>query len=65
MNSNIEAKLAALREATVRADDTIEAQGKAITAQELTIQAQRTVIDLLHAEIGRMEREIVELRAAL
>ena len=43
--------LAKHREASARADDTID--------------AQREVIDLLHARIGQMERQIEELRAAL
>ena len=41
------------------------AQREAIAAQKLTMEAQREVIDLLHAQIGRMERQMEELRAAL
>lgn len=55
---NVEAKLAALREASVRADDTI-------AALQTVITTQREVIDLLHAKIGHMERQMDELRAAL
>jgi uncharacterized coiled-coil protein SlyX len=65
MTMNVEAKLAALREATVRADDTIQAQATAIGSLQLTITTQREVIDMLHAKIGHMERQMDELRAAL
>ena len=57
--------LAKHREASARADDTIDAQRETIAAQRLTIEAQREVIDLLHAQIGRMESNLQELRAAL
>jgi len=50
--------LARYKEATVRSDDTI-------IALEKVIVAQREVIDLLHAQIGRMEHQMEELRAAL
>ena len=50
--------LARYKEATVRSDDTI-------IALEKVIVAQREVIDLLHAQIGRMEGQLGELRAAL
>ena len=62
---NTEVTLAKYREACARADDTIDAQREAIAAQKLTMEAQREVIDLLHAQIGRMERQMEELRAAL
>jgi hypothetical protein len=50
--------LARYKEATVRSDDTI-------IALEKVIVAQREVIDLLHAQIGRMEGQLGELRAEL
>ena len=50
--------LAKYKEASIRADDTIAALDRVVTAQ-------REVIDLLHAQIGRMERQMEELRAAL
>jgi hypothetical protein len=31
----------------------------------MTMQTQQNVIDLLHAQIGRMEGQLGELRAAL
>ena len=46
------------KEATVRSDDTI-------VALEKVVLAQREVIDLLHAQIGRMEGQMAESRAAL
>ena len=57
--------LAKHREASVRADDTIDAQRETIASQRITMEAQREVIDLLHAKIGEMERQMEELRAAL
>lgn len=50
--------LARYKEATIRADETI-------AALERTVTVQREVIDLLHAQIGRMENQLQELRAAL
>lgn len=50
--------LAKYKEASIRADDTI-------TALERTVTVQREIIDLLHAQIARMERQMEELRAAL
>jgi hypothetical protein len=50
--------LARYKEATVRSDDTI-------IALEKVIVAQREVIDLLHKQIGKMECQMEELRAAL
>lgn len=46
------------KEATIRSDDTI-------VALEKVVLTQREVIDLLHAQIGRMEGQLAELRAAL
>jgi hypothetical protein len=46
------------KESTLRSDDTI-------VALEKVVLAQREVIDLLHAQIGRMEGQLAELRAAL
>ena len=62
---NADVLLAKYREACSRADDTIDAQRETIAAQRITLEAQREVIDLLHAQIGRMERQMEELRAAL
>ena len=50
--------LAKYKEASIRADDTI-------AALDRTVAVQREVIDLLHAQIGRMESQLQELRAAL
>ena len=50
--------LAKYKEASIRADDTI-------AALERTVTVQREIIDLLHAQIGRMESQLQELRAAL
>ena len=58
-------QLARYKEAAARADDTIDAQRDTIAAQKLSLEAQRQVIDLLHQCIGKMERQIEELRAAL
>jgi len=46
------------KEATIRSDETI-------VALERVVVTQREVIDLLHAQIGRMEGQLSELRAAL
>ena len=46
------------KEAAIRADETI-------SALQTVIAAQRQVIDLLHAKIGQLERQMDELRAAL
>lgn len=51
-------QLARYKEAVVRSDDQI-------AALEKVIAAQREVIDLLHAQIGKLERQMDELRAAL
>jgi len=58
MTSQEQVQLARYKEATIRADDTI-------AALERTVLVQREVIDLLHIQIGRMERQMEELRAAL
>jgi uncharacterized coiled-coil protein SlyX len=51
-------QFARYKEAVVRSDDTI-------AALEKVVAAQREVIDLLHAQIGKMESNLEELRAAL
>lgn len=51
-------QFARYKEAVVRSDDTI-------AALEKVVAAQREVIDLLHAQIGKMESSLEELRAAL
>jgi len=51
-------QFARYKEAVVRSDDTI-------AALEKVVAAQREVIDLLHAQIGKMESNLQELRAAL
>lgn len=58
MTPQEQVQLARYKEATVRLDDTI-------VALEKVIVAQREVIDLLHAKIGMMEREMSELRLAV
>ena len=58
MTPQEQVQLARYKEATVRADETI-------AALERTVTVQREVIDLLHAQIGRMENQLQELRAAL
>lgn len=58
MDAAMRVSLAKYKEATIRADDTI-------AALERTVTVQREVIDLLHAQIGRMESNLQELRAAL
>ena len=40
-------------------------KNQAISALEKVIETQREVIDLLHAQIGKMEHQMAELRAAL
>ena len=50
--------LAKHREASARADDTIAALNQTVTVQ-------REIIDLLHKQIGKMEHQMEELRAAL
>ena len=62
---NADVLLAKYREACSRADDTIDAQRETIAAQRLKMEAQREVIDLLHKQIGKMEHQMEELRAAL
>lgn len=46
------------KEAAIRADETI-------SALQTVIAAQRQVIDLLHAKIGQLERELFEVKGAL
>jgi uncharacterized coiled-coil protein SlyX len=58
MTPQEQVQLARYKEATVRSDDTI-------AALEKVVAAQREVIDLLHAQIGKMESNLQELRAAL
>ena len=58
MTPQEQVQLARYKEATVRSDDTI-------IALEKVIVAQREVIDLLHKQIGKMEHQMEELRAAL
>ena len=58
MENALQVSLAKYKEASIQADDQI-------AALEKVIAAQREVIDLLHAQIGRMERQMEELRAAL
>ena len=58
MDAAMRVSLAKYKEATIRADDTI-------AALERTVTVQREIIDLLHAQIGRMENNLQELRAAL
>jgi uncharacterized coiled-coil protein SlyX len=58
MVMNIEAMLAKYKEASVRADETIEALND-------TVKVQRQVINLLHEKIGAMEKEIAQLQEAL
>lgn len=58
MTNHEQVQLAKYKEAVVRSDDTI-------AALEKVVAAQREVIDLLHAQIGRMESNLQELRAAL
>lgn len=55
---NLEVQLAKYKEAVVRSDDQI-------AALEKVIAAQREVIDLLHAQIGRMEQQVEELKIAV
>lgn len=58
MTPQEQVQLARYKEATMRADETI-------AALERTVTVQREVIDLLHAQIGRMESQLQELRAAI
>ena len=58
MTNTEQVQFARYKEAVVRSDDTI-------AALERVIVVQREVIDLLHAQIGKMEGELSELRAAL
>jgi len=58
MENALQVSLAKYKEASIRADDQI-------AALEKVIAAQREVIDLLHAQIGKLERQMDELRAAL
>ena len=58
MTPQEQVQFARYKEATMRSDDTI-------VALEKVVVAQREVIDLLHAQIGRMECQLAELRAAL
>lgn len=56
--SNTEVMLAKYKEASFRADEMIE-------ALQRTAELQQTVIEMLHKEIGRLERLIGELKAAI
>ena len=58
MTPTEQVQFARYKEAVVRSDDTI-------AALEKVVAAQREVIDLLHAQIGKMENNLEELRAAL
>jgi len=58
MTPQEQVQFARYKEAVVRSDDTI-------AALEKVVAAQREVIDLLHAQIGKMENNLEELRAAL
>ena len=58
MTPQEQVQLARYKEATMRADETIAALERAVTVQ-------REVIDLLHAQIRKMEGKMEELRAAL
>jgi uncharacterized coiled-coil protein SlyX len=58
MTNTEQVQFARYKEAVVRSDDTI-------AALEKVIAAQREVIDLLHKQIGKMEHQMEELRAAL
>jgi uncharacterized coiled-coil protein SlyX len=51
-------QFARYKEAVIRSDDTI-------AALEKVVAAQREVIDLLHAQIGRMEQQVEELKIAV
>lgn len=53
-----ETLLAKYKEASVRADETIEALQK-------SVQLQDTVITMLHAEVSRLQQLVAEMRAAL
>jgi uncharacterized coiled-coil protein SlyX len=58
MTNTEQVQFARYKEAVVRSDDTIN-------ALERVIVVQREVIDLLHAQIGKMEGQMAELQAAL
>lgn len=58
MTPQEQVQFARYKEAVVRSDDTI-------AALERVIVVQREVIDLLHAQIGKMEGQMAELQAAL
>lgn len=53
-----ETLLAKYKEASVRADETIE-------ALQRSVQLQDTVINMLHAEVNRLQQLVSEMRAAL
>jgi uncharacterized coiled-coil protein SlyX len=65
MTQEEQVQFARYKEATLRADSTITAQRETIAALNITLQTQRHLIDLLHAQIGKMEGQMEELRAAL
>lgn len=56
--SSPEVMLAKYKEASVRADETIDALNE-------TVKVQRQVIELLHQKIGQLDRELNETRGAL
>ena len=58
MTPQEQVQLARYKKAALRSDDTI-------IALEKVIVAQREVIDLLHKQIGKLEHQMEELRAAL
>lgn len=53
-----ETLLAKYKEASVRADETIE-------ALQRSVQLQDTVISMMQAELNRLQQLVAELRAAL
>jgi hypothetical protein len=65
MTQEEQVQFARYKEATLRADDTIDAQGKTIGAYKITMQTQRELIVLLQEQIRKMEGQLAELRAAL
>jgi len=65
MTNEEQIQFARYKEAVMRADDTIDAQGKTIGAYKVTLQTQRELITLLQEQIRKMEGELGELRAAL
>lgn len=65
MTHDEQVQFARYKEAMLRADDTIDAQGKTIGAYKVTMQTQRELIVLLQEQIRKMEGQMEELRAAL